>query len=254
MLVVSATGFDDQTDPPGLLAVANSIARTIDSLIPGPCPLGERPIQIILGTRPRVIWNDDDIESGSYRIMVTSRIGFWNQFAFQLSHELAHVKMGPARSNLLIEVLATSVSLESLFRLQTAWSSAPPFPWAGWPEYASQLSTYRTEALAEQFDRLPTTIRNDFGQQTDVEMLHRLQSVQPAIKSLPLTHSESRAWQHAAANILLRDVLLHEQDRWADLIGLATHTNLPPCEVRTYRCDLDVIDADLPAWMPSWLR
>ncbi|MDR3753238.1 MAG: hypothetical protein P4K93_10650 [Terracidiphilus sp.] len=116
--------------------VAAQVSSLIDSLIPGfakgyppagiicfeaPPNLGEgwgaNPPPITL-TGPKLPGEPSETVAGTIRIAlfkVQPRDKF--RFAFQLSHELAHVKMGPRSDNFLDETFAVAVSYEVLRRL-----------------------------------------------------------------------------------------------------------------------------------------
>jgi hypothetical protein len=66
-------------------------------------------------TGPKVYDEPEDVVGGRIRIALVAH-DRW-QFAFQLSHELAHVKMGPRTDNYLDETFAVAVSYEVLRRL-----------------------------------------------------------------------------------------------------------------------------------------
>ena len=252
MQVTSATGFGTTID--GLLAVANSIAGVVDSIIPGVPPFGDRPIALEHGAGQRVFWEHQDINGGLYRIELSSQLAFWHQTAFQLSHELAHVKMGPARSNVLLEVLATAVAFECFVRLEVRWVDSPPFAWSGWPDYARRLKETRNKTIADELANLTGSIRQCFGSQAVAEKELRLCQVRSSIGSLPLTHPESRAWQVMAADILAKTALSTGPNRWADLLGLATQTQPTAQDDPRYREDLALLGTAVPSWVPQWLR
>src|SRR5262245_57349181 len=126
MHVTTVSGFIGPPNNSAAIAVANSVVQVIDSLIPGIPPFGEREIHVIFGSQPRVCWNEEDHNGSKYRIIVSSQAPYWQQLAYQLLHELAHIKMGPARSNLLVEVFAAAASLEGLSRIKDVWCTSPP--------------------------------------------------------------------------------------------------------------------------------
>ncbi len=116
--------------------VAAEVSSLIDSLIPGfargyppagiicfEAPLnsgqawGASPPPITL-TGPKLPGEPNGTVAGTIRIalfQVQPKDKF--RFAFQLSHELAHVKMGPMSDNYLDETFAVAVSYEILRRL-----------------------------------------------------------------------------------------------------------------------------------------
>jgi len=67
---------------------------------------------------PKILGEPDTTVGGITRIAVTPMDALYlRRFVYQLAHELAHVKMGGAIDNSLLETFATSVSLEVLKRM-----------------------------------------------------------------------------------------------------------------------------------------
>ncbi len=64
---------------------------------------------------PRILDEPQEVVGG--RVRIALQAADKSQFAFQLSHELAHVKMGPRTDNYLDETFAVAVSYEVLRRL-----------------------------------------------------------------------------------------------------------------------------------------
>lgn len=257
MRVTEAIGFDGGRNPFGLMAVANSITNVVDELIPGNPPFGSRSIQLIRvegdGSSARVLWSEQDFNSTTYRIHLKTQTTKWQQMAFQLSHELAHVKMGPARSNLLVEVFAHALSLESLGLLQTKWKIQPPFSWDGWAEYADSIVQYQQETVQTAAHCLPVDIRGDFSEQPLEDQMQRLNDSKSHVENLALCHPESRGWQIVAADILTHHIL-NTHERWEELLSLAIHTDPSAMVDRSYRHDLKVRNERLPTWVPEFLK
>ncbi len=256
MQITSAVGFAGGENPYGVLRIANSIAEVLDAMVPGDPPLGNRPIQIIRGddghSWPRVLWTADDYLANQYRIVLKTETGLWQQMAFQLAHELGHVKMGPARANLLIEVFAHAISLEALARLRVHWKAMPPFPWDRWETYADSLQTYRQNAVANVLSNLPESIRQEFAEQSQEEQEQRLGNARDEISSLPLVHPASRAWQIATADYLAHHVLtIH--DRWHELLAIAMQTRPSATDELAFHDDLPLTSESTPTWLPEWI-
>lgn len=107
---------------------ANQVAAIIDQLIPPPphtstdvfcfvAPIDWRaPITVAGHLQP-----GEPVESGRYetRVAVSRDVlpGDRQRFAFQLAHELGHVKMDPRFDNAIVETFAVALSLETLDRL-----------------------------------------------------------------------------------------------------------------------------------------
>lgn len=280
MQVTATVGFEY---PEEALSIANSIVEVVDSLIPGKAPFGERPLELVLvdwrSHGPLVFWDERAHDADKYQIWLRKQrpnwielpakfcqklvrrchldpnrpIYSWRALAFQLGHELAHVKMGPARSNLALEVLATAVSLETLSKLQQTWQESPPTTWKGWARYAKRLPQYRKAIVRLGSKNLPSAIRQGFWDLPieDQELL--LEQTNPEAQYWPLCGIKSRAWQMAAAEILGRRAL-SRKERWRDLRGIAMQTDPPALAEPVYREGLSLPADAYPWWMPEWLR
>ncbi|RCS54210.1 hypothetical protein DTL42_03415 [Bremerella cremea] len=263
--------------------IANSIVAQVDTLIPGKPPFGVRPLTLVLDDPrkwgPLVYWDEQAHHASSYQIFLRSVGSRWTKFlvqrcnklyrycrldpyrpiyswralAFELGHELAHIKMGPARSNLVLEVMATAVSLETLSHLQKAWHDYPPTSWPGWPRYAACLSEYRQEIVRSGSRELPPSIRQGFWDQPLEEQEIMLGQTRDEVAGIPLWGGKSRNWQMAAAELLLRRALTRKE-RWRDLCGLAMRTQPLALNEPGYRDDLPLLEDALPWWLPEWLR
>lgn len=116
-------------------AIANQVVAQVNLLIPGTPPdvseddivcfetnptfeasSGHSGPIVLIG--PKLAGEPAATSAGTIRIAVNAvQPGFLQRFAFQLSHELAHVKMGPQIDNALIETFATATSYEVMRRL-----------------------------------------------------------------------------------------------------------------------------------------
>lgn len=280
MRVTETVGF---CFPEESLEIANSVAAVVDRLIPGEPPFGDRPIEVRLANRrgfgPLVNWDPEFHQAATYQVLLKTRSEWWQENAiqfyhryarrcrihpnrptyswralsFQLAHELAHVKMGPARSNLLLEVLATAVSLESLSQLFVRWQRDPPTNWRGWKRYGVNLAGYREGIIRRSFDDLPSSIRRGYAQQSYEDQQTLLHDSRSEVAGRKVTDPVSRAWQMAAADLLTRRAAFRDI-RWRDLLGIANHTQPSGLEDRGYREDLPLTSDAIPWWMPEWLR
>lgn len=250
MKITSATPFPELSHTAGLLSVAGSVAAVVEELIPGAPPFGDRPIALVYNAEgPRTLWNEQDQKSKSYRVRLSTKGALWQQFAYQLSHELGHIKLGPARSNLLIETFAVAISIRALELLTDAWAKSPPFPWNGWAKYAAGLPAYIEGTRATSLRSLPADIRDGFAERSVKERLAWLATSRNATEKLPLAHEQSRAWQHVAVT-----TLDGKNVKWAKLLGLAMQTAPSPMEHPEYMDSLPVLPAAVPEWVPSELR
>jgi len=250
MKIVNTTPFPELKQTTSLLAIANGIARVVDELIPGDPPHGDRAISLVYGAAgPMTFWEPEDYRSSRYRVRLSFTGAAWQQLAYQLSHELGHIKLGAARSNTLLETLAVAVSIRTLERLVDDWPENPPFPWDGWRDYAAGLKTYVANTRSKALGDLPPEIRDGFTEQPLAERLRRLAKVRVEVEKSPLNFAVMRAWQHAAVMTLPWDKL-----PWKDLCGLAAHTDPAPDDDIRYRHDLPLVAAKVPDWVPQELR
>jgi len=281
--VTQAHGFDGDGEA---LEIVNQIAGVVEEILPGDPPFGSREIHVSLDDRkkavPLVHWQKHDHEADRYRVVVTSKPdawylviyeGFrrtmplspansravqkesrlWQSVAYQLSHELAHVKLGPARSNLALEVMATAVSLETLGRLEQVWKDQPPRMSQGRYRAKQSFRDFHETLMAAAHENLPRG--DEFGMQ-DATALKRealLKQSRQQIEKLPLWDERSRAWQMIAADCLLSD-LRSAEPRWSELPGLAVHTFPSAWDDRNYRDDLPLVGDVVPLWWPDWLK
>jgi hypothetical protein len=150
-------------------STASRVTAAIDELIPGgpswtpssklTCFVArenwtDRPVTLIGKIRKG---EPSSSRADHVRIAVTPEIlpGAYQRFAFQLAHELAHVKMDPRIDNKLIETFAVAVSFEVMHRLgyesyleTNQYYYAEPLP-----------SEVRAAAAKKQFDNLSLYLR-----------------------------------------------------------------------------------------------
>lgn len=266
--------------------MVNQIARVVDEILPGEPPFGDREIHVTLDDRkravPHVRWEKKDHDADVYRVTLSAKAdawwqviyeGFcrtlplapgnlrgvrkeshlWQNLAFQLAHELTHVKLGPARSNLPLEVVATTVSLETLSRLAVVWKQQPPRMSQGVYRAKRNFREFHDALVVEAKETFSPG--DEFGQpvavDTDLERL--LSQSRRHVDSLPLGDLRSRAWQMIAADWLLKELRATERQR-QELLGLAVHTFPSAWDDRNYRDDLPLVSDVVPLWWPQWMR
>lgn len=250
MKIVNTTPFPELKQTKSILAIADGIARIVDGLIPGEPPHGDRTISLIYGAAgPMTFWEPEDYRSSRYRVRLSFTGATWQRMAYQLSHELGHIKLGTSRSNALLESLAVAVSIRTLELLVDDWPKNPPFAWDGWREYAAGLNGYVADRLTKATADLPPSIRDGYAEQPVEERLRRLAKVRVEVEKNPLNSEVMRAWQHAAVQTLDWDKL-----PWGELLGLATKTDPSPDDDIRYRHDLPLIAEKIPSWIPKELR
>ena len=96
--------------------------------------------------------------SGPYTVKLSVRGTYWDQFAYQFSHEYCHVLSGYERlkqnpNNWFHETICELASVFTLRRMAERWATHPPYPnWAG---YAGSLKSYWQKLLFRQEVQLP---------------------------------------------------------------------------------------------------
>jgi hypothetical protein len=251
MHVTVAQGFPGNVSEVNRLAVANSIARVVEALIPGDPPMGGRPIEVYFGSTPRVLWSDADFAGGVYRIEISAEGTYFQKFAYQLGHELGHVKIGPARSNHLLEVFAEMVSLATVSRLGGVWREREPYRDKNidWSKLA-RTRPYVTNAAEIAARNLPSSIREGFNEANADERINRLASIRPQVEGLAIDDKLSRAFQQVSAHLILEA----QKHRWANLLGIGLQTDPPPAATPKYMDSLPLHVDAIPSWVPGHLR
>ena len=129
-IVLDPTTFP-RISRPLLQETADQVAKTVDELIPGGYPnSNSSTILCFVGhggwvDKPRALvgkpWKVEPPSASRYamRVAFTPQVlpGAWQRLAFQLAHELAHLKMDARVDNNALEAFAVAVSLEVLHRL-----------------------------------------------------------------------------------------------------------------------------------------
>ncbi|BBO30541.1 hypothetical protein [Lacipirellula parvula] len=250
MRIVAARGFADGVDESKRIAVADSIASVVDALVPGDPPFGDRPIHLIHGVSPLAFWADEDFFGSVYRVRISSTGTRFQQFAYQVAHELGHIKFGPARSNVLLEIFAEMVSLAAMRGVGDAWRQKPPYidGTVNWMLMATTVP-YIQNAARLAADNLPPSIRLRFTEASVGEKANRLASIRADVERLPLIDAISRAYQQAWAHLIIDT----EQPRWSDLLGIGLQTDPPPKVSLKCTDQLPLRSAAIPKWVPRFL-
>jgi len=131
---VEAAGISIGTDfpsknVPGLQLIANESWSVVRELFGGDPPVN-LPIECYPNPTTPITHLDNWAHPTRIRvgIQLTDQSIAYEQFAFQLGHELGHVMLDPRRTNGFIEVLATALSLEVVDRLTDRFSVPSLFP------------------------------------------------------------------------------------------------------------------------------
>ena len=213
---------------------ADQVARVVEQLIPGkssaetdifcfapPPEWGHAPI-----TLAGVPQRGEPAASVNYaiRVAVSRSVlpGDWERFAFQLAHELAHVRMDPGFDNEIIETFAVAVSFEVLDRLG--------------------YTRYLQAAIQSLIAPLPGGIRTALGDGSWGDVNLYLKQQRQYHQQHPFDYSLA-----AAGAILIR---ANHTMPWGDLLGIG-RKNLCPAHAAPPRfqfCPLD--ESALPEFLP----
>lgn len=98
--------------------------------------------------------------AGEIRVQLAVEGLLWARFAFQFSHELAHVLCGveeyPNPNLWFEETLCETASLYALTRMAETWKTRAPY--GNWSGYAPQLKKYRDERIETGSEKIPEGI------------------------------------------------------------------------------------------------
>jgi hypothetical protein len=138
------------------LKVAQDVLGIIQTLIPGELPAGYMPLNLDTWDigYPKTI-----VKKDKYQIYLSIKAEKrpYNQFAYQLGHELGHVMLDPRRSNGMDETLATLISYEVLDQLAKKWVISPPY--SNWKDYAVAFTDYRIEDEYEHLNHFDPEVQ-----------------------------------------------------------------------------------------------
>jgi hypothetical protein len=214
-----------------LATVATDTLACCRQLWPGKPPAGERPI--VLSYRAAGPITDSTGDTKMYRIHVSVKQRYYTQFAYQLSHEFAHIMLDPRRTNGLVETLAVAFSLHALDEMSQRWKKKAPH--ASWSSHAPVFANYRRTVEKFHLKTFPLSVQAlvERGAYADLALYlrHRRADLDAVNRDL----------QHLAAL-----ALLSREVRWTTLTGLARHTNPPPSKDDRFRADLPLLTSRLP--------
>lgn len=200
-----------------LAIIAGDTLSIIRKRFPGDPPAGVRPIVCIYDASVPEVTPTGDYTPYLIKIGVQDRQ--YDQFAFQLGHELGHVWLDPRRTSGLDETCAFAVSYRVLDDLAQLWASDPPFD--RWRSYAPNFTKYRVEDENSHLKNFPVEVRDAVAkkQWSAVSLYLRLrredQDRNPAERDL---------------NSLGAIMMCAQMTNWADLTGLAGHTTPSPAQ------------------------
>lgn len=217
-----------------LLVVFNSVIKEFEKIFKG-CPLGERHIVIQYKKENPLI--DAVTNVDKYLIFLTVNGREYNQFVYQLGHELGHIYFDPRRSNWFIESCCDLISLFILERLTDTWLKNPPFP--NWKDYALNFEKYaekmETKSIEEVFNqkKLPN----------NKKLKKWLARERIFLKKEPENRNRNRI-----IGLMLKPLFERSLENWQILNFLGKATKNPPTSLK----ELDVNTGfDFICWMKA---
>ena len=177
--------------------------------------------------RPNVCFAEADtvpmVDCASDPAIIRIRIAFaksdferrdYCKFAYQLSHELAHVYLNPLRTNGLIETLCDAASYEALDRLAVLWPKRYA-DHAPWRDFAPNFRSYITSTHSLYIKSVPPEIRTaDAEGKWDVVTAYL--KTRQADLDVNITGTDALALRTLGASALRSGNV-----PWKDMIGLA---------------------------------
>lgn len=210
VVVLDANTFDSATYQ-SLQSTANQVAEVIDELIPG-VPTGykqsivfcynnpvKQPITTIGPNKPAEYPQNLPIENVRIGLGVTPG-GYNGMLAFQLAHELAHIKMGALKDNYLVELFAVAVQLEVLKELG----------------FTELLALEFRDAKSGWELKWTSDVYMDILWHNEKALAQYWQSQQPALQKL---HNSD--WEYARLSIGALVIADHGQLQWAKLLNIS---------------------------------
>jgi hypothetical protein len=226
-----------------LQGVAEEVLFVVRKRMPASPPQGER--DVICGLHncdPITLWPSPS--PSIYRILLNVQGDFWAQLAYQLGHELGHIMLDPSRTNGVIEILATAVSLQTLSDLGRKWASAISF--RDRTAYAKHFGTLRATNSQEQMTKLPEEVYKAVSSKDWVQVSKYLHLQRDTLTKLP----EHRPLNHLGAVLLLERGI-----PWPEIVGLGSRTSPDFSQDPGLRKDLQITPQDIPDWLlPVWER
>lgn len=137
---------------------------------------------------------------GNYVVELNVQGQYWSQFAFQFSHEVAHILAnyrGAANKQAWFEEsICETASLYALRRMAETWQTKPPY--ANWKPYSQSLAKYADDRLAsaEQVSA-DQFVAWYLGKRDDLEgsAVNRKWNLVVATHLLPIFEKHPDSWQ-----------------------------------------------------------
>lgn len=216
-----------------LTTVAGEVLAVVRQRLSGPPPAGARSIVCIYS--PSVPEVSPTGELTPYMIKTSVNERNYDQFAFQLAHELGHVMFDPRRTNGLVETCAVAISLQALDDLSMKWATDPPYEI--WRPYAPNFSDYRAlneqNGLADFPDEVKAAVKDKRWKEVSLYLRYRRQD-------------QDDNYIDRGLNCLGAVMLRSQPISWSDMVGLASHTVPPTSASPRFRDNLQIDLVSLP--------
>jgi hypothetical protein len=138
--------------------VADEVWAVIQEMFHGEAPPLPLPIVVNYGGPMPLTSLDNEGVPRKIFVRITTPGSQYDQFAYQMGHELGHVMLNPRRTTAVIETLCTTISYEVLDRLSDRWNG-PHQPLVYLRSYTPQFHNYAAADLQIHLATLPASIR-----------------------------------------------------------------------------------------------
>ena len=158
--------------------VVDEVWAVIQEMFHGEAPPLPLPIVVRYGGPMPLTSLDNEAAPRTIFVRITTSGSQYDQFAYQMGHELGHVMLNPRRTTAVIETLCTTISYEVLDRLGDRWNGPHP-PLVYLRSYTPQFHNYETADLQMHLATLPASIRTAVVGQDWTRVRAFLNSQQP---------------------------------------------------------------------------
>jgi len=158
--------------------VADEVWAVIQEMFHGEAPPLPLPIVVEYGGPMPLTSLDNEAEPRAIHVRITTLGSQYDQFAYQMGHELGHVMLNPRRTTAVIETLCTTISYEVLDRLGDRWNGPRP-PLVYLRSYTPQFHNYEAADEEAHLATLPASIRTAVIAQDWTRVRAFLKSQQP---------------------------------------------------------------------------
>jgi hypothetical protein len=198
-----------------LQTVANEVWEIVRDLF-GRNPPVDKPIRCYRKPDFPMTSLDNWLQPGQILVGINITESQWDQFAYQLGHELGHVMMNPRRSNGIIETLCMTLAYEVLDRLYAKWSSGVPYANRTLTAYGHNFKSYRENDERLTMSHLPSEVRVAFERNNWIVLRNYLE--RHSSEQQQLTQPEIQSPRGRDIQLLGAIVLRFEADRMEGVV------------------------------------